>query len=68
MEFQAEPYGNKISKGETGKEGKIIKYLGDKRVDRNPFNRQHSYIISCPQLKDLLEYQGNSPSPGKCLG
>ena len=30
--------------------------LRAKRQSRNPFHRQHSYSITCPELKDLLIY------------
>lgn len=30
--------------------------LAEKRKERNPFNRQHNYVTSCSELKDLLEY------------
>ena len=32
--------------------------LASKRKKRNPFNRQHGYTISCPELRDLLNYPG----------
>ncbi len=37
-----------------GTEGK----LKEKRIERNPFHRQHGYSISCPELKELLDYHG----------
>lgn len=58
-DFKQDPYGTRQNnKGEKGKNGKPIKYLGDKRDDRNPFNRQHPYNMSCEEVRDLLQHQG----------
>ena len=32
--------------------------LGKKRQERNPFNRQHPYETSCPELSALLQHTG----------
>jgi hypothetical protein len=45
--FREDKYGVKEDKG----------CLGDKRRKRNPFNRQHGYVASCPALADLLRYR-----------
>ena len=58
-DFLADPYGTRRNnKEEKDANNKIISYLGDKRYDRNPFNRQHHYKDSCEALKNLLEYVG----------
>jgi hypothetical protein len=49
--FKASPYG-------------ATARLADKRAERNPFRRQHGYAISCPELRDLLEYTGTTPFVG----
>lgn len=43
--YRADPYG----------EGDL---LGAKRAARNPFNRQHGYGRSCPELATLLQHVG----------
>jgi hypothetical protein len=43
--FGEEPYGGA---------GMLI----GKRVERNPFRRQHGYAESCPELRELLSYRG----------
>ncbi|EEB05193.1 hypothetical protein SJAG_00190 [Schizosaccharomyces japonicus yFS275] len=30
--------------------------LRQKRIQRNPFRRQHSYLDTCPELRDLIEF------------
>lgn len=39
-------------------------YLGEKRKQRNPFNRQHPYSISCPDLSALLTHSSVKPFNG----
>ncbi|MCX8009597.1 MAG: hypothetical protein N3A61_00445, partial [Ignavibacteria bacterium] len=39
--------------------------LAEKRDLRNPFRRQNGYSISCPELKELLEYKGRKIFDGK---
>lgn len=39
--------------------------LLEKKNQRNPFKRQHGYSISCPELKELLEYCGTEIFKGK---
>ena len=39
--------------------------LLEKKRQRNPWNRQHGYTVSCPELKDLLLYQGKEIYKGK---
>lgn len=41
--------------------GELLK----KRIQRNPWKRQNGYSISCPELKELLEYQGAEIFKGK---
>lgn len=36
--------------------------LVKKRMERNPFRRQHSYLITCPELIPLLQYCPSDPS------
>jgi hypothetical protein len=43
--FQKDPYG-------TGGD------LGQKRADRNPFNRVNPYPLSCPELEGVLRHRG----------
>lgn len=62
-DFDADPYGNRESRGET-ENGRFVKYLGDKRKDRNPFGRQHGYRTSCLELTELLDYRGLDPFSG----
>jgi hypothetical protein len=58
-DFLADPYGTRENiEQERDGHNKLISYLGDKRYDRNPFNRQPHYKDSCKELKDLLEYTG----------
>lgn len=56
-DFREDPYGTRKNDGEQDKKGKLIKYLGDKRCDRNPFNRQHGYEVSCAELTGLLQHR-----------
>eukprot|EP00924_Labyrinthula_sp_SR-Ha-C_P001477 snap_masked-scaffold_55-processed-gene-1.26-mRNA-1 protein AED:0.02 eAED:0.02 QI:0/-1/0/1/-1/1/1/0/244 len=35
--------------------------LKDKRKERNPFHRKASYEITCPELRQLLNYCGTTP-------
>lgn len=35
-----------------------------KRMERNPFRRQHGYFISCPELTPLFEHRGPEPFAG----
>ncbi len=42
--FRTDPFG-------TGKD------LLNKRIERNPFKRQNSYAVSCPELASLLNHQ-----------
>ncbi len=37
----------------------------EKKNQRNPWRRQHGYTISCPELKELLEYKGREIFTGK---
>ncbi|MCX8057584.1 MAG: hypothetical protein N3F03_08250 [Ignavibacteria bacterium] len=39
--------------------------LLEKKNQRNPWKRQHGYTISCPELKELLEYRGRKIFNGK---
>lgn len=39
--------------------------LLEKRNQRNPWKRQNGYSISCPELKELLEYNGREIFKGK---
>ena len=43
--FETDPYGS----------GPV---LGQKRDERNPFNRMHPYTASCPTLEQLLRHRG----------
>jgi hypothetical protein len=45
--FREDKYGIKEDEG----------CLGDKRKKRNPFDRQHGYIMSCPELAGVLQYR-----------
>lgn len=44
--FQQDPY------------GVLSEELTRKRVERNPFNRNAPYLLSCPTLKSLLQHSG----------
>lgn len=57
-DFRDDPYGTRKNKGERDKNGKLIKFLGDKRDERNPFNRRHPYQVSCHDIAGLLRHQG----------
>lgn len=57
-DFKEDPYGTRKESGEKDESGKPIKYLRDKRNDRNPFKRQHPYSISCEEVRDLLQHAG----------
>ena len=58
-DFKQDPYGTRENRGdERDENGRLIKFLGDKRRERNPFNRQHSYLTSCSELKGLLCHSG----------
>lgn len=62
--FEEDPYGIKESpEGTSEEQRKNSGLLGDKRKDRNPFNRQHPYETSCPELKDLLAYRDIKEKP-----
>ncbi|MGA7342353.1 MAG: hypothetical protein WBE72_03150 [Terracidiphilus sp.] len=39
--------------------------LGRKRVARDPFRRQHSYAVSCPEVEGLLTHRGPDLYGGK---
>lgn len=71
-DFKEDPYGTRKNQGEKDKDGKLIKFLGDKRDYRNLFNRQHGYTVSCPELVNLLlhrgrdYYEGELPWPKEC--
>jgi hypothetical protein len=39
--------------------------LLEKKNQRNPWKRQHSYSISCPELKEFFDYSGRELFPGK---
>lgn len=71
-DFEKDPYGTRKNQGEKDKDGKLIKYLGDKRNDRNPFSRQPPYTVSCEEVRGLLQhlgpdwYTGMVPWPKKC--
>lgn len=55
--FEDDPYGIKETPENTSEEKKKkLGFLGDKRKNRNPFNRKHPYITSCPELEDILKY------------
>ncbi len=43
--FLVQPYGGTAS-------------VTEKRINRNPFQRQHGYAESCPELRDLLRHGG----------
>jgi hypothetical protein len=53
--FRRDPYGTSESLHDSGV-GQVA--LGDKRKQRNPFNRQHSYNQSCGELSELLHHRG----------
>lgn len=56
--FTRDPYGTEEApKNRDPKEKTVC--LGDKRKERNPFNRQHPYEVSCPGLADLLRHSGS---------
>jgi hypothetical protein len=50
-EFRRDPYGGSPE-------------LKRKREARNPFQRQHGYAASCPELRELLKHQGPEMFPG----
>jgi hypothetical protein len=36
-----------------------------KRDQRNPFRRQHGYLVTCPELEPLLQHRGPAPFDGR---
>jgi hypothetical protein len=53
--FRRDPYGTSESL-DSCEAGQVA--LGAKRKERNPFNRQHPYSISCSELSELLLHRG----------
>jgi hypothetical protein len=53
--FRRDPYGTSESLPGSGA-GQVA--LGDKRKQRNPFNRQNPYSLSCGELSELLQHCG----------
>lgn len=68
--FKRDRYGNREAPVPKDPSDKAV-YLGEKRKERNPFNRQHPYVVSCPELAGLLQhlgpvrYDGELPWPEK---
>jgi len=66
--FEREPYGTQEAPVPKDPCDKTV-YLGEKRKERNPFNRHPPYIVSCPELAGLLQhrcpvgYDGELPWP-----
>lgn len=50
--FEADPYGCRSQ------------VLVQKRKDRNPFQRTNPYLLSCPEIKQLLQWCGPDIFPG----
>lgn len=63
-DFEQDPYGVRRNNMEKDENDKPIKFLGDRRDDRNPFNKQHPYDVSCEEVKDLLQHSGSSQFEG----
>ena len=55
--FKRDPYGTEESSLSRSSKDTGT-HLGDKRKERNPFNRQHSYELSCHDLAKLLRHRG----------
>jgi hypothetical protein len=53
--FRRDPYGTSKSLHASGV-GQVA--LGDKRKQRNPFDRQHPYNLRCGELSELLRHRG----------
>ena len=58
-QFADDPYGVRVAPPDSPSDERR-KYLGEKRRDRNPFNRQAPYPITCPSLCKLLTYRATS--------
>lgn len=56
VQFTEDPYGVRLAPPDAPP-AERTKYLGEKRKDRNPFNRLHPYSSSCPGLAALLEHR-----------
>jgi len=62
-QFAEDPYGIRTAPaGSPATERR--KYLGEKRKDRNPFNRHSPYSVSCPELARLLAHSTTTSFDG----
>lgn len=65
-QFKKDPFGIQVAPRDASPSDRH-NFLGEKRKQRNPFNRQHPYSLSCPGLSALLthcsrrEFKGGTP-------
>jgi hypothetical protein len=58
-QFTEDPYGVRMAPPDASSRERR-NYLGEKRKERNPFNRNHPYSKTCPSLAELLAYSSTS--------
>jgi hypothetical protein len=57
--FTKDPYGVRMAPPEVPNSERC-NYLGEKRKERNPFNRHHPYLTTCPGLAQLLTHSSTN--------